>query len=131
MRRQQILHRDSPPRLWAVIDEAALRRPIGGAAVMRAQLRHLIEITQLTNVNIQVALFSTGSQAVAGAPLTKLRFHEAELTDVVYLEQLAGAVYLSKPGERLYYWNVLNRLATEAPPPTDTTGILRRILSET
>jgi hypothetical protein len=48
------------------------------------------------------------------APITKLRFHEAELTDVVYLEQPTGAVYLSKPAERLYYWNELNRLATEA-----------------
>jgi transcriptional regulator with XRE-family HTH domain len=131
MRRQQILHRDNPTRLWAVIDEAALRRPIGGAAVMRAQIRHLIEIAQLTHVNIQVAPFSVGGKATAGGPITKLRFHEDELPDVVYLEQIMGALYLGKPAEKLYHWIVLNRLATEAPPPAETTGILRRILSET
>jgi transcriptional regulator with XRE-family HTH domain len=131
LRRQQILHRDNPTRLWAVIDEAALRRPIGGAAVMRAQIRHLIEIAQLIHVNIQVAPFSAGGQATAGGPITKLRFHEDELPDVVYLEQLMGAVYLGRPAEKLYHWIVLNRLATEAPPPAETTGILQRILSET
>lgn len=131
MRRQQILHRPSPPWLWAVIDEAALCRPIGGTAVARAQLQHLIEMTRLNHVNIQVAPFSSGSRAIAGGPITMLRFPEAELADMVYLEQHMSASYPSKPDERVYYWNVLNRLATEAPPPTDTEAMLRRILRET
>ena len=131
LRRQQILHRPKPPRLWAIIDEAALRRPIGGISVARAQLRHLIEMTRLGHVNIQVAPFSGGSWAVADGPVTMLRFPEAELPDVVYLEQHTTAVYLSKPAERLYYWNVVNRLVTEAPPPTDTEAILHGILRET
>jgi transcriptional regulator with XRE-family HTH domain len=131
IRRQRILHRPGPLRLWAVIDEAALRRPIGGTAVARAQLEHLIEIARLSHVNIQVAPFSSGSRAVAGGPVTLLRFPEAELPDVVYLEQHATAVYLGKPAERTYYWNVLNRLVTEAPPPADTEAILHQILRET
>jgi transcriptional regulator with XRE-family HTH domain len=129
--RQQILHRPTPPRLWAVIDEAALRRPIGGAAVARAQLEHLIEMARLSHVSIQVALFSAGGRAVAGGPITMFRFPEAELPDVVYLEQHATAVYLSKPADRLYYWNILNRLVTEASPAADTEAILRQILRET
>jgi transcriptional regulator with XRE-family HTH domain len=130
MRRQQILHRPSPPRLWAVIDEAALRRPIGGAPVARAQLEHLIEMARLSHVNIQVVPLCAGSRAVADGPITMLRFPEAELPDLVYLEQHASAVYLSKPAEQLCYWNVLNRLATEAPPPADTEAIIRQILRE-
>jgi transcriptional regulator with XRE-family HTH domain len=130
IRRQQILRRPSPPRLWAVIDEAALRRPIGGASVARAQLRHLIEIARLSHVNIQVAPFSRGSRAIADGAITMLRFPEAELADVVYLEQHTTAVYLSKPAERLYYRNVLNRLVTEAPPSADTEAILHGILRE-
>lgn len=129
MRRQQILHRPSPPRLWAVIDEAALRRPIGGTAVARAQLRHLIEMSRLGHVNIQVAPFSSGSRAVADGPVTMLRLPETELPDVVYLEQHRNALYLTKAADRLYYWNVLNRLATEALPPDDTESILSQILS--
>src|ERR1700753_3116890 len=79
IRRQQILHRPTPPQLWAVIDEAALRRPIGGTAVARAQLRHLVEMTQLSHVNIQVAPFSGGSRAVADGPGAILRFSEVGL----------------------------------------------------
>jgi hypothetical protein len=131
MRRQQVLHRPRPPRLWAVIDEAALRRPIGGAAVARTQLEHLIEMARLSQVSIQVTPFSSGGRAVARGPITMLRFPEAEMPDMVYLEQHATAVYLSKPAERLYYRNILNRLATEAPPSADTEAILRQILRET
>jgi uncharacterized protein DUF5753 len=131
IRRQQILGRPTPPRLWCVIDEAALRRPMGGAAVARAQLQHLIEMSQLSHVNVQVAPLRGGSRAVAYGPVTVLRFPEDELSDVVYLEQPTTAVYLSKPADRLYYWNVLNRLATEAAPPADTEVILRAILRET
>ncbi len=68
MRRQQILRRPTPPRLWAVIDEAALRRPIGGTSVARAQLRHLIEMARLSHVNIQVAPLRAGSRAVSDGP---------------------------------------------------------------
>ena len=128
--RQQILRRPRPPRLWAVVDEAALRRPIGGASVARAQLRHLIEMARLSHVSLQVAPFSGGSRAVADGPVAMLRFSEAELPDVVYLEQHTTAVYLSKPAERLYYWNVLNRLVTEASPSADTEAILSKILRE-
>jgi transcriptional regulator with XRE-family HTH domain len=128
--RQQILQRPGPPRLWAVVDEAALRRPIGGVRVARAQLRHLIEMARLSHVSIQVAPFSGGSRAVADGPVTMLRFPEAELPDVVYLEQHTTAVYLNKPAELLYYRNLLNRLATEALPSADTEVILRQILSE-
>jgi len=131
MRRQRLLLRPRPPRLWAVIDEAALRRPIGGAAVMRAQLEHLIEMANLSHVSIQVALFSAGSRAVAGGPITLLRFPEAVLDDVVYLEQHASASYLNKPAEVQRYRSVLNRLVTEASPAAGTEAILRRILRET
>ncbi|MGH3165533.1 MAG: DUF5753 domain-containing protein, partial [Trebonia sp.] len=129
MSRQRILHRPRPARLWAVIDEAALRRPIGGATVARAQLRHLIEAARLSHVSIQVAPLSD-SRAVADGPVTMLRFAEAELPDVVYLEQHGTAAYLSKPAERVSYWNVLNRLVTEAPPAADTEAILQQILRE-
>jgi transcriptional regulator with XRE-family HTH domain len=131
MRRQRILYQPRPPRLWAVIDEGALRRPVGGPAVARAQLEHLIEMARLGHVNIQVAPLRAGSRAVAYGPVTMLRFLEDELPDVVYLEQHATASYLSKPAERLYYWNVLNRLVTDAPPPADTAAILQQILRET
>jgi transcriptional regulator with XRE-family HTH domain len=131
MCRQQILHRPAPPHLWVVIDEGALRRTIGGADIARTQLQHLIEMTQVPHVKIQIAPSSSGSKAVAAGPVTMLRFPEAELSDVVYLEFPTGAQYLDKPNERDYFWNILNRLGTEAAPPAETAVILRDILRNT
>jgi transcriptional regulator with XRE-family HTH domain len=130
MRRQQILHRPDPPRLWTVIDEAALCRPIGGAATMRAQIRQLIEITELPHVTVQVLPFSAANVSV-GVPITLLRFPEAELPDVVYAEQFASALYLDRPADTEQYQHALNRLGTAAQPQTATVATLTRILRET
>jgi transcriptional regulator with XRE-family HTH domain len=130
MRRQEILHRADPPHLWAVIDEAALRRPVGGTAVMRTQIGHLLEISQLRHVNIQVLPFRVGLHAASVGPVILLRFAGDQLPDVVYLEQLTRAVYPAKPAELAYYWNMLNQLATEADPPIASTTILNQIRSE-
>ena len=128
MHRQQVLHRAAPPDVWSVIDEAALRRPIGGRAVMRAQVEHLVRMSRRRHVTIQVMPFSAGGHAAAGDPVTLLRFPEGLLPDVVYTEQLDSAVYLSKAADTLHYWNVLNSLATEAQPPEQSTETLRRFL---
>ena len=131
LRRQQILYQDDPVRLWAVIDEAALRRRVGGTAVMRGQIRHLIEIAQLAHVNIQIQVLplSAGGHAAGVGCITMLRFSEAELPDVVYLEQLLTAVYLGKPADSAHYRDVLNRLAAEAEPPEAAAATLDRILT--
>jgi hypothetical protein len=129
MHRQHVLDRASPPHVWAMIDEAALRRPIGGRAAMRAQVEHLVTMSRHSHITIQVMPFSAGGHAAAGGPVTLLRFPEGLLPDVVYLEQLGSAVYLSKPADTLHYWNVLNSLATEAQPPERSTETLRRLPS--
>jgi len=128
MHRQQLLHRDRPPHVWMVIDETALRRPIGGRAVMQAQVDHLIRMSRRPKVTIQVMPFSAGGHAAAGGQAILLRFPEGLLPDVVYTEQLDSAVYLSKPQDTLRYWNVLNSVATEALPPGQSVEKLRRIL---
>jgi hypothetical protein len=130
IRRQEILHRGDPPNLWAVIDEAALRRPVGGPAVMRAQLGHLIEMTMLRHVNIQILPFRAGGHAAIGGPVVLLRFPGDRLPDVVYLEQPTSAVYPSRPAELAYYWDMLNHLATEADPPIASTLTLDQMRRE-
>jgi transcriptional regulator with XRE-family HTH domain len=129
MRRQEILHRADPPHVWALIDEATLRRPVGGTAVMRAQIEHLLEISQLPHVNIQVLPFRAGGHA-GGVPVILLRFAADLLPDVVYLEQLTSAVYPSSPADLAYYWNMLNQLATHADPPIASTMILNQVRKE-
>jgi transcriptional regulator with XRE-family HTH domain len=130
MGRQQILRRPAPPRVWAIIDETALRRPIGSRATMRLQLGHLIEIAELPHISVQVLPFSTGGHPAAGGAITFLRFAEGDLPDVVYLEQLITAVYLDKPNTVAPYWRVLNHLGLQAEHPSATAQILRRIRAE-
>lgn len=130
MRRQQVLHGEDPPQLWAVVDEAALRRPIGGTAVMRQQVSALIEATTLPNVRLQVVPFAAGGHAAAGGAFTILRFSDQELPDVVYIEQLTSALYLDKREDLEFYALAMERLCVEAEPPERTPELLGRILAE-
>jgi len=129
--RQRILTRPDPSQFWAVLDEAVLRRRIGGQDVMRAQLEALIETSQLPNVLLQIASFRAGTHTSAGFPFTILRFSEPELADVVYMEQLTGSLYLDKPGEVDHYAATMERACRKAEPPDRTPVILRKMLKET
>jgi transcriptional regulator with XRE-family HTH domain len=131
MQRQQILHRPDPPHVWAVIDEAALRRPVGGRVVMRAQIRHLMESAQFPHIRLQVLPFSAGGCAGTGVPVTLLRFPEAELADVVYLEQLISATYPARPADLACYRTALTRLAAQAHTPAASVTTLQHVLDET
>jgi hypothetical protein len=130
MRRQDIITRPHPVRLWAVLDEAVLRRPIGGRDVLRAQVAHLIDMAALPNVTIQLMPFSHGGHAAAGGPVTILRMAEDLLPDMVYLEQLDSAIYPDKPADLDQYWDVMNRLSVEAERADVTVRSLHRILGE-
>jgi transcriptional regulator with XRE-family HTH domain len=125
-RRQMVLREPASCRLWAVIDEAALRRRPGTAATMRRQLRRLVEIAELPHVTIQVMPFSTG--VTAGGAITVLRFAEPEIADVVYLDQFTGALYLTKPADVQHYAQVVDRLCTRAEPPAKTPALLRQLI---
>jgi Domain of unknown function (DUF5753)/Helix-turn-helix domain len=127
LERRKVLSRADPPQLWAIVDEAALRRPIGGRAVMRAQLEYLIEMTRLRQIRLQVVPFTAGGHAAAGGAFTILRFPDHDLPDVVYLEQLTGALYLDKREDVDEYAGAMGRLSIEAIPPTRTSEILEQI----
>jgi hypothetical protein len=127
LERRKVLSRASPPQLWAIVDEAALRRPIGGRAVMRDQLEYLIEVTRLPQIRLQVVPFNVGGHAAAGGAFTILRFPDHDLPDVVYLEQLTGALYLDKREDVDEYAGAMGRLSIEAIPPTRTSEILEQI----
>lgn len=130
MNRQQVLTRSEAPQVWAVVDEAVLRRPIGGVQVMRGQIAALIEATKLPNVRIQVIPFHAGGHAAGGGAFTLLRFADQDLPDVVYMEQLTSALYLDKRDDVDYYAAAMERLCVEADPPANTGHILERILAD-
>jgi transcriptional regulator with XRE-family HTH domain len=131
VKRQDLLTRASPPRIWSVMDEAVLRRPVGGPGVMRGQLRHLTEVARLPQVTLQVVPFALGGHAGAGGSFTVLRFQEQFLPDVVYVEQLTGAVYLEQRADVEHYLEVMDQLSGEALTPAATTRFIEQVASET
>ena len=126
--RQGVLHRPEPVQLWAVIDEAALRRPIGGVTVMREQLRRLIEVCALPHVTVQILPFGGGGHAGLGGPLTLMRLPCEQLPDMVYLEQLAAVALLDRKPDSDRYWDIINQLAVDAELPENTPETLRSAL---
>ena len=130
MARQILLTREHPPRLWAVMDEAALRRPVGGREVMRGQLERLIDATKLPNVTLQVLPFGAGAHPAMVGAFSILRFADRELPDVVYLEHLTNAVYLDKRAEVERYLDVMELLCVDSEPPAKTVELLTKILNQ-
>jgi hypothetical protein len=130
VKRQDLLTRANPPRIWSVMDEAVLRRPVGGPAVMRAQLHHLIEVARMPQVTVQVVPFARGGHAGAGGSFTVLRFEEQDLPDLVYIEQLTGAVYLEQRSDVEHYLEVMDQLSGEALTPTAATRFIEQVAKE-
>lgn len=131
MQRTQRLTAPGAPRLWAVLDEAALNRPIGGPAVMRAQFEHLIAMSKLPNVTIQVMPFRFGGHAAEGGAFSILRFPDRDLADVVYVENLVGALYLDKRDDVDSYLQAMERLCVDSETPERTVEMLIDLLRET
>jgi transcriptional regulator with XRE-family HTH domain len=131
LKRQDLLSRPNPPRIWVVMDEAVLRRPVGGPTVMHAQFRRLIEVAGLPHVTVQVVPFAGGCHAGESGSFTVLRFAEQDLPDVVYLEQLTGATYLDQRSDVEHYLEVVDELSSEALTPDETTSFIEQVARDT
>lgn len=130
MARKKLLTREDPPRLWAVIDEAVLRRQIGGRAVLREQIEALLEAASMRNVRLQVMPFRAGGHAATGGAFSILRFPAQELPDVVYIEHLTSGIYLDKREDVDQYAAAMARLYIDAEPPDSTPDLLRQALHD-
>ncbi|MEU4603106.1 helix-turn-helix transcriptional regulator [Kribbella sp. NPDC023972] len=128
MSRQQVLTRPRPARLWAVIDEAVLRRPIGNKEILKAQLEHLIVASKRHNVTLQIIPFAKGGYCATGGAFTLLRFHDADLPDIVYIEHLTSAVYVDKRDEVDGYTITMDTLSISAAQPRETERLIRNAI---
>ena len=127
--RQQILTRPNPARLWVVIDESVLHRPVGGEDVLRAQIEHLLKWAAQPNITLQVMPFSSIGYPGAGGAFSILRFPEGDLPDVVYIEHAASALYLDKLDEVDEYVAIMEGLTIAAAPVSATEGLLKEALA--
>jgi hypothetical protein len=127
--RQQMFARPDGPHLWAVLDEAVLHRPVGGPDVFRAQIEHLIAMAAEPKVTLQVVPFRLGAHSAEAGAFTIMRFPAPDLPDVVYVEQLTGAVYLEKREDLDSYSEAMELLSIASEAPGSTPDILRGILA--
>jgi transcriptional regulator with XRE-family HTH domain len=131
MARQPALTRDDePPLLWTVLDEAALRRRVGGRELMRAQLEHVLELSSLKNVAMQVIPFGAGAHPAMGRPFVILVFPERVDPDVVYLEDLTSAFYLEDVEEVDRYNVFFNHLRATALSFDDSAALVTSVLKD-
>ncbi len=130
MARQQVLSRDDPPRLCAIVGEAALRQLVGGPEVMRRQLQRLVEAGEQPKVTIQVLPFSVGAHAGMHGPFMILEFAEHTDDDVVYLENAVGGLYLEEQAEVKRYRLVFEHLRGMALSPDDSAALIAKVARE-
>lgn len=128
--RQALLLEDDPLRLHVVVDEAALRRLVGGPEVMAEQLRRLVESGGLPNITVQVVSFEAGGHAALDGPFVILTFPEQSDSDVVYLESTRGDVYLEQPSDVARYSDMFARLSAESLDPAASSALIGRVARE-
>ncbi|BCY09165.1 helix-turn-helix transcriptional regulator [Actinoplanes sp. L3-i22] len=128
MRRQETLTKPHPASLWAILDEAAMRRRVGGNQIYLDQLEHLLAAGQRPNITIQVIPFSTGAHLGMPGAFATLEFPEPD-PPLVYMENAGGGLFVETDSEIAWYRNSFLRLAAEALSPQDTTTWIERAAS--
>jgi transcriptional regulator with XRE-family HTH domain len=116
-------------KLWAVIEETALRRPIGSKEILLDQLHYLLGLTDRSNLTLQIIPFGRGGHAVPSG-FTILRFGEADLQDVAYLEHLTSALYFDKKSDVDRYLLAMERLSIVSAKPSETPGLLAAVIKQ-
>nr|WP_256095414.1 helix-turn-helix transcriptional regulator [Micromonospora carbonacea] len=129
--RKTLLSRDAPPRLWMVLDEAAVRRVVGGPKVMQAQIARLIEACGLPTVEIQILPFAAGAHAAMGGPFTLLDYSDPILDPtVVYLDNDSSTLLLEEERHVARYRLMFDHLMAKALDPDESAGFLARVADE-
>ncbi|WP_460750403.1 helix-turn-helix domain-containing protein [Nocardiopsis oceani] len=122
-------------RMWIILDEAAVRRPIGGKEkgkeIMRGQLSHLIHLCEtFENITLQIVPFEVGAHAAEAGSFTLLRYSAFELSDILYLEQLTDGEIVDRPGVVEAYTKAMTRLSVSAATPDETLSMLKGMLKD-
>ncbi|MGW0572954.1 helix-turn-helix domain-containing protein [Streptomyces tauricus] len=130
MERQSLLTRVEAPHLWVIMDETVLRRPVGEAPVMRAQMDRLIEAASLPNITLQVSPFSAGLHPGAFGPFTIFRFPMPDFPDIVCTDNLGGATYSEDRDEVALHREIVDRMSAQALSPDRSKKYLADVREE-
>ena len=130
IKRQHTVEKPDPPDLWLILDEAVIRRPVGGPEVMAGQLKHLVEASHRPNVTLQVLPFSVGAHSALPGPFTILEFPERTDDDVVYLDSWGGPIYLEKERDVRMCAEAFDRLRAAALSANDSIALANQVARE-
>ncbi|HZN76493.1 MAG TPA: helix-turn-helix transcriptional regulator [Micromonosporaceae bacterium] len=130
MGRQSLLEADDPVNLWVVLDEAVVSRPVGGDAVMRRQLEHLVEAADLPSVTLQLLPFEAGAHAGMDGTFAILNFPEPADADVVFAENATGGLFLEKTEELRKYRFIFDHIRAAALGPEESVSLIARLAKE-
>ncbi|WEH34747.1 helix-turn-helix transcriptional regulator [Streptomyces sp. AM 4-1-1] len=124
MERQGLLVKEPPLQLWAIIDEAAIRRLVGGPTLMREQARHMLQVTEAPNVTLQVIPFEKGAHAGMTGSFVHMDFPDPADPELVYVDTPAGDLFLEADAEIRRYKSMFERLQAVALGPDDSADLL-------
>ena len=125
--RQKLLEGQDPLELWAVVDEAAIRRAVGGPAVMRGQLSHVLDMTQRPNVTVQVIAFDSGAHPGMPGPFVHMEFRDKLDPDLVYVDTPAGDIFLEADEDIRWYRAMFDHLRAGALSPADSGRLVASV----
>lgn len=125
--RQERLTADDAPECWVVLNEAVIRRVVGGAEVTRVQLQHIVQMANLSHISVQVLPFKAGAHPAMDGSFIILGFPEAPDPDVVYLESQTGSLYLEKLPEVDRYRAMFNHLVAKALDPDESKNMMTQV----
>jgi len=126
LRRQNVLNRDDPTQLWAVVDEAAIRREVGGPEVLRAQLEHLIWAAEAPHITLQLVPYQAGAHPGMPGSFVVMDFPDPSDPALICADSMAGDTFLERESDVARYRTTFQRIVAQALSPADTQKILRR-----
>jgi hypothetical protein len=126
MDRQSILARPAPPQLWVILEEAVIRRPVGGDAVMREQLAHILRLAAAPHIFVQVLPISRGAHGALGSALSLLWL--ADGTEAAYLEGGYDGQFIENPEDVARYELTYDLLRANALPPGESAAFIRTVM---
>jgi hypothetical protein len=125
-----VLRNDNPLNLWTIVDEAALRRQVGGLSVMQAQLRYLMEVSELPHVTFQVIPFNVGAHPGMPGSFALMQFADAAIPDVIYIDSMAGDLFLEEESEIRRYTLIFEHLRAVAISPDASVSLVASLIAE-
>jgi transcriptional regulator with XRE-family HTH domain len=130
IRQRRLTDEENPLELVAIVDEPVLRRPVGGAEVMRGQLARLVEAAALDRVTFQVVPLSTGAHPALTSVFTVLSFDHLGMPDMAYVEHPMGAMHMEKEAEVAAATLVFDQLRSIALSPADSVALVEQAAGE-